>query len=100
MKALFASPLSFAASILSSSSTESRLRLRSSGDGTEDGGVDVDAGDDREEVSLISFGNYQSYASQLICVTKSISSEFSRFDRCAMYQITMIAREIVYRGWE
>jgi hypothetical protein len=51
VKDLFASPLSLAASILSSSVTlaGSRLRLPSSGDGAEDGGVDVDAEDDEEE---------------------------------------------------
>lgn len=71
MKALFASPLSLAASILSSSGTESRLRLPSSGDGTEDSGVDVDAADDEEEVSLMSFGKS----------TSRFSQEFPRFDR-------------------
>jgi hypothetical protein len=55
VKALFASPLSLAASILSSSGTASRLRLPSSGDGTEDGGVDVDAEDEEEEESFMSF---------------------------------------------
>jgi hypothetical protein len=49
VKALFACPFSFVASILSSSGTGSRLRLPSSGDGTEDGGVDVDATDDEDE---------------------------------------------------
>jgi hypothetical protein len=53
VKALFASPLSFAASILSSSDTGSKLRLPNSGDGTEDGGVDVDAAEDEDE-SLMS----------------------------------------------
>ena len=48
VKALFASPLSRAASILSFSGTGSRLRPPSSGDGTEEGGVDVDAADDEE----------------------------------------------------
>jgi hypothetical protein len=50
VKALFASPLSFAASILSSSDTGSKLRPPSSGDGTEDGGVDVDAAEDEESL--------------------------------------------------
>lgn len=55
MKALFASTLSFAALILASSGAGSRLSVSSSGDGTEDGGVEVDATEDEEEEESFMF---------------------------------------------
>jgi hypothetical protein len=84
VKALFASPLSFAASILSSSDTGSKLRLPSSGDGTEDGGVDVDAAEDEDE-SLMS-------KIQVVKLRLKMISE-SAFSRV----LTMIDPIIVFR---
>jgi len=62
VKALFASPLSRAASILSFSGTGSRLRPPSSGDGTEEGGVDVDAADDEEGSFMFFFSKLPFFA--------------------------------------